>query len=159
MERLTHKRSNGIKSGYWSPAKKEELVQRLAAYENTGVTLEELKIIEEEYSKMAKELSMLRQQNQWIPVSDALPAPEQEVLIITERDIITTAIYEDGTITDEDSCWFWTDMDFDYDEETDTNYIPAGWWEYRHFNIDEVFNNEVDKKVLAWMPLPEPYKE
>ena len=108
---------------------------------------------------MAKELSVLRQQNQWIPVSDALPAPEQEVLIITERDIITTAIYEDGTITDEDSCWFWTDMDFDYDEETDTNYIPAGWWEYRHFNIDEVFNSEVDKKVLAWMPLPEPYKE
>lgn len=159
MERLTHKRSNGIKSGYWSPVKKEELVQRLAAYEDTGATPELLKSIDEEYTSMAKELSVLRQQNRWIPVSDALPAPEQEVLIITERDIITTAIYEDGTITDEDSCWFWTDMDFDYDEETDTNYIPAGWWEYRHFNIDEVFNSEVDKKVLAWMPLPEPYKE
>lgn len=36
MERLTHERANGIKSGYWSPATKEELVQRLAAYENTG---------------------------------------------------------------------------------------------------------------------------
>lgn len=131
----------------------------MAAYEDTGATPELLKSIDEEYTSMAKELSVLRQQNRWIPVSDALPAPEQEVLIITERDIITTAIYEDGTITDEDSCWFWTDMDFDYDEETDTNYIPAGWWEYRHFNIDEVFNSEVDKKVLAWMPLPEPYKE
>lgn len=63
MERLTHKRSNGIKSGYWSPAKKEELVQRLAAYEDTGATPEQLKIIEEEYSRMAKELSVLRQQN------------------------------------------------------------------------------------------------
>ena len=62
MERLTHKRSNGIKSGYWSPAKKEELVQRLAAYEDTGVTPEKLKIIEEEYSKMAHELAMLRKQ-------------------------------------------------------------------------------------------------
>ncbi|WP_279220808.1 hypothetical protein [Clostridium sp. OM02-18AC] len=30
MERLTHKRANGIKSGYWSPNKKDELVQRLA---------------------------------------------------------------------------------------------------------------------------------
>ena len=36
MERLTHERANGIKSGYWSPATEEELVQRLAAYENTG---------------------------------------------------------------------------------------------------------------------------
>ena len=35
MNRLTHERSNGIKTGYWSPSKKEELVQRLAAYEDT----------------------------------------------------------------------------------------------------------------------------
>ncbi len=36
MDRLTCKRCNGIKDGYWSPAKKEELVQRLAEYENLG---------------------------------------------------------------------------------------------------------------------------
>lgn len=35
MERLTHERVNGIKTGYWSAATKEALVQRLAAYENT----------------------------------------------------------------------------------------------------------------------------
>lgn len=34
MERLTHQRCNGIAQGYWSPAKKEELVQRLALFEN-----------------------------------------------------------------------------------------------------------------------------
>lgn len=34
VERMTHKRVNGIKTGYWSPAKKEDLVQRLAAFEN-----------------------------------------------------------------------------------------------------------------------------
>lgn len=33
-ERLTHKRCNGIKSGYWSPAKKDDLIDRLAEYEN-----------------------------------------------------------------------------------------------------------------------------
>ena len=27
MERMTHMRCNGIKSGYWSPEKKENLVQ------------------------------------------------------------------------------------------------------------------------------------
>lgn len=37
MNRLTHKRTNGIKSGYWSSAKKDELIARLAQYENTGL--------------------------------------------------------------------------------------------------------------------------
>ena len=43
MERLTHERCNGIKTGYWSAAKKDELIDRLAAYENTGLTPEEIK--------------------------------------------------------------------------------------------------------------------
>lgn len=42
MNRLTHERSNGIKTGYWSPARKDELVERLAEYENTGLTPEEI---------------------------------------------------------------------------------------------------------------------
>ena len=42
MERLTHKRCNGIKMGYWSPEKKDNLVNALAAYENTGLTPEEI---------------------------------------------------------------------------------------------------------------------
>lgn len=37
MERMTHERCNGIKTGYWSAATKGELVQRLALYENTGL--------------------------------------------------------------------------------------------------------------------------
>lgn len=54
MERLTHKRANGIKSGYWSPNKKDESVQRLAEYENTGMEAECMK------------------KNEWIPVSEKL---------------------------------------------------------------------------------------
>lgn len=42
MERLTHWRVNGIKAGHWSPAKKEELIQRLAAYEDIRLTPEEI---------------------------------------------------------------------------------------------------------------------
>lgn len=42
MERLTHERSNGIKTGYWSPEKKDALVERLAEYENTGLTPQEI---------------------------------------------------------------------------------------------------------------------
>lgn len=34
MERLTHERVNGIKTGYWSAATKEVLVQKLEAKKN-----------------------------------------------------------------------------------------------------------------------------
>lgn len=40
-DRMTHKRVNGIKSGYWSAATKEDLVQRLAEYENAEEEEEE----------------------------------------------------------------------------------------------------------------------
>lgn len=42
MERLTSQRCSGIKSGYWSTAKKDELVQRLGKYEDIGLTPEEI---------------------------------------------------------------------------------------------------------------------
>lgn len=47
MERLTHERNNGIKTGYWSPNKKDELVSALAAYENTGLTPEQIRELKE----------------------------------------------------------------------------------------------------------------
>lgn len=43
MNRLTSQRCNGIKTGYWSPAKKEELVQRLGLYEDIGLEPAEIK--------------------------------------------------------------------------------------------------------------------
>lgn len=45
MNRLTAQRCNGIKTGYWSAAKKEELIQRLAAYENTGLMPEQIEAL------------------------------------------------------------------------------------------------------------------
>ena len=108
-------------------------------------------------------------ENDWIPCSERLPDCEQEVLICTERkfigrnsyidSIVTPALYEDGTMSECDSKWSWVDMDFDkWDEENDCGIIPAGWWENRHFYIDDNYNNPVDQKVVAWMPLPEPYR-
>ena len=55
MERLTHERCNGIKTGYWSPEKKEELVKALAAYENTGLTPEEIIDLKERDTAMQVE--------------------------------------------------------------------------------------------------------
>ena len=65
MERLTHPRSSGIKTGYWSPNKKDELVERLAAYEDTGLTPEEIE--------------RLKEQHRWIPVEERLPVQGEPV--------------------------------------------------------------------------------
>lgn len=97
--------------------------------------------------------------SEWISVNDSLPKAEEEVIVLCKSRnynhiTITTAIYEDGKVSEEDSCWFWVDMDFDYDEENDQNIIPVGWWEYRHFNYNDVYNNAIDDEVTHWMPLP-----
>ena len=47
MKRLAHVRCNGIKTGYWSSEKKEDLVNALAAYENIGLTPEEIMELKE----------------------------------------------------------------------------------------------------------------
>ena len=47
VERLKHKRANGIKEGHWSPNKKQELVDALAAYEDTGLTPEQIRVLKE----------------------------------------------------------------------------------------------------------------
>lgn len=96
----------------------------------------------------------------WIPVSERPPECEQEVMICTKKAVVTSAIYEDGTIPEVDSEWHWEDIDYaGWNEEEDCGIIPEGWWENRHFNPDDVYNNPVDQEVVAWMPLPEPYQE
>lgn len=100
--------------------------------------------------------------NEWISVKDRLPEPETEVIILADRrgdNVITTAMYEDGSISDEDSKWIWYGIDIDYDIENDKYLIPEGWWEHKHYLDDDVYNNAVDDTVTHWMPLPEPPKE
>lgn len=56
MKRLTAERMNGIKTGYWSTSKKEELVQRLAEYENIGPDPEEIRKQIQRYREMDRKL-------------------------------------------------------------------------------------------------------
>lgn len=56
MERLTHKRVSGIRAGYWSPNKKQELVDGLAGYEDTELTPEQIRELKErDTAKMCKQ--------------------------------------------------------------------------------------------------------
>ena len=100
MERLTHKRENGIKRGYWSPNKKQELVDRLAMYEDR-----------EEGADFGK----------WIPCSEKMPEDNTDVIVC----------FYSGTVTE---MRYWG------------NGIFQGIYEH------------TAKTIVAWMPLPEPYK-
>jgi hypothetical protein len=98
------------------------------------------------------------EQYRWIPCTERLPEVEKEVLICTERGTITTAIYEDGKMDEDESSWVWHDIDYAYDEEADITYVPEGWYEYEHFCQEDEYDNSIDEVVVKWMPLPEPYK-
>ena len=67
MERLTHERKSGMKTGYWSSNKKQELVDRLAMYENR---------------EDAKNTNVF---GKWIPISARLPEDESYILVSFEN--------------------------------------------------------------------------
>lgn len=101
------------------------------------------------------------ERTRWIPVSERLPIPEEEVLVTAVskygRIEIVPAIYEDGTMLENDSIWNWEELDGEWDEENECQIIPEAWWENRKYNPDCTYNCIIDDKVVAWMPLPDPY--
>lgn len=128
MKRLTAERVNGIKTGYWSPAKKEELVQRLAEYEKTGLEPEEIKELAKTIIALGKMLA-----NNWIPVEKRLPETDDYILLsFANFTLPAVGRYE---INDSGSGAFYLG---DCDEE------------------DTCINQ--DLFVNAWQPLPEPYR-
>ena len=84
MERLTHPRNSGIKTGYWSPNKKDELIERLAAYEDTGLTPEEIKELKENKNP------------RWIPVEERLPE-EDTIVLLTVSGLYSCITFSDAT--------------------------------------------------------------
>ena len=87
------------------------------------------------------------------------PKVETEVLVLDDCGqgyCITTAFYEDGTVSQYESLWQWEDVDDYgiYDEEEDLYRLKKGWWEYRHFTPEDALECQINKPVVGWMPLP-----
>lgn len=76
MERLTAKRVNGIKVGYWTAMKKDPIVQKLGEYEDSGLEPAEIR----ELAREKLRASM------WTDPADALPEFGQLVLIARMKD-------------------------------------------------------------------------
>lgn len=139
MERLTHwNKKLGRYTTETTKGVHSRIAQRLGAYENTGITPDQLAVINEEYEKMAKELAELRKQNQWIPVSERLPEDGKRVL----------ATHEGG---------------LNPNRQVIEHYFHNGQFMNNWAMDTDVHSSTFGKcymgDVIAWMPLPEPYKE
>lgn len=110
--------------------------------------------------------------DKWIPVSKKLPEDEEKVLVCTEyryknydgtEKIVrrrTCAMYESGNLMCEDSMYVWDhECRGEYIEEKDDYKTSSGWFEITIMEHDEWTAVAIDEKVMAWMPLPEAYKE
>lgn len=92
----------------------------------------------------------------WMPVGERMPQAMQPALatvLENNRLFVVRAVYA-PKFGVEDYGTFQGDTD--YHEERDCFYWPEGWYEW---NEHEDTHWRVDGEVLAWMPLPEPYKE
>lgn len=129
MKRLTHKAR--YEAGYklnrglftW------QAIDRLAAYEDLGVTPEQIKEIDRLYAEKCREVVELKRRK-WIPVDERLPEEPPEGL--TDLDYLPEYIV----------------MIHGADVPTTLHYAGDSEW-----CRDGVFYN-----VSAWMPLPEKYR-
>lgn len=159
MERLTHPRSNGIKTGHWSPSRKDELIERLAAYENTDLTPQDV------ISLKAGTILQILKGQEWIPVEERLPEARVYVLATVKRHH-WIADYSEPVPESEKT---------DHPEAvyvTLARYEKTAGWQFLDLESEEdvPFECYADKcdvedlsypltEVVAWMPLPEAYRE
>lgn len=155
MERLTHPRSSGIKTGYWSPNKKGELIERLAAYEDTGLAPQEIYGLKAEPVLKAVE-------PQWIP---ACNPPQPGVMV-------WATIKHSAWVSDYNSDWVPNEEKIEHPEELEVckaYHLGGNLWQfYNEYGVvccDSVERAEAERDprcvydtVTAWMPFPEPYK-
>lgn len=123
-----------------------EVCDKLAAYEDTGLDPEQIREIDRLYSEKCRELAEERKKHEWIPCSERLPedCDNRFYMCVVENhedDPPMFCQYEE-----EYGFGFWNDI---YDEHT-LGFVDS------EFKTNEELGYE---KVIAWMPLPEPYKE
>lgn len=118
-----------------------------------------------EWNVEGRELSLYSYppaQQQWIPVSERLPDPLEDVLVKCKpsmgRSYECIAQYiAPGTAKDEaDVEWDWEVLD--YNEKRDVYVVQPGWYESVK-NWDEYGLCGILDIVTHWMPLPEPPEE
>jgi hypothetical protein len=95
---------------------------------------------------------------QWVSVEDQMPKPGRPVLAVytthhePPRQRVNRAHWMPAKFEEADS-----EADhFEYDEETDTNWTPPGWYEQMDHWGEYSSVAMSDVTVTHWMPLPQP---
>lgn len=94
----------------------------------------------------------------WTPVTEGKPKSDKPVLVTCEfgaGKYVCDAIWADKLSVE---CSMESDIDPDYDEETDAFYFPEGWWEIIE-NWGDYEYVAICDHVTAWMPKPKPFEE
>lgn len=107
--------------------------QELERYKNTGLTPEQIREIDKLYLRKCQEVNALREENRWIPVSERMPDSGEnekyyDMLIISLDNLRVVS----GFYRDDVGIWFG--------------------------NLEGTIYKKITSKVIAWMPLPEPYR-
>lgn len=96
----------------------------------------------------------------WIPCSERLPEKETVLATVETKTFKYRYVCEAVWIprwTWKASFDSWEDCS-EYNEDEDEYYVLEGWYERVH-NWDEYSYIGIEDNVIAWQPLPEPYRE
>lgn len=111
-------------------------------YKYAGV---HVKVIQDMIEQLLAELEQDEKENGWIPVSERLPEDEKEYLVTLEKVYgIPEKLYGIANYLKFGDAGYWNEKKYGYLE----------WDKY-----SDGHGGTKMYKVIAWMPLPEPYKE
>lgn len=111
-------------------------------YKYAGV---HVKVIQDMIEQLLADLEQNEKENGWIPVSERLPEDEKECLVTIEKVYGTPEkLYGIANYLKFGDTGYWNERKYGYLE----------WDKY-----SDGYGGTKMYKVIAWMPLPEPYKE
>ena len=165
MDKVTKERLTTRHSGVAvikDKSKIKEAMQRLALYEETGLTPEEVirvnDFVKSGTASLLAKIARLEQEREWIPTDKVTPFNYTTVLAtVKHRRWISDLGTEDEVVHPErlEVCTVHIDEDvytkLDDSDYQNVTYIPL---EEQEENIEDPI-----EEVIAWQPLPEAYKE
>ena len=152
---------------------KDDVIYRQAAIDAAALSAAEwdgmyVQDINGRIRKALEKLPSAQPERRWIPCSERLPDNRVDVLICyrvwqqyAKRYVyaIVNGWYARKHSVNENVFSEW-EADCDYKEDEDEFYIQEGWYEFTTQGNGDLMNWYIDgAEVVAWMPLPEPYKE
>lgn len=110
-----------------------EVCEKLASYEDTGLSTEQIIEIDKLYSEKCRELEKEQKKQEWIPCSERLPEESGKYEVTALDEVHVTVEFSNG------------------ERRVDTGKTIDGKWKCQARIIDP------KAKIVAWMPNPEPY--